>query len=129
MILKKIFYVENSISHQFNPSCYTIAILQFYETFRNQVQYNRAAVVPEMSAVFSEELNEVDALVPVLVVENDNWFKLGILVGLALVPDEVLVIRENSFKILFQAGNIMRNFFQRHYRAFRGFSTWITDLS
>jgi hypothetical protein len=82
-----------------------------------------------MSAVFSEELNEVDALVPVLVVENDNWFKLGILVGLALVPDEVFVIRENSFKIPFQAGNIMRNFFQRHCRAFRCFSTRITDLS
>ena len=52
--------------------------------------------LPKMSSKFSEKLDEINLLVPILVVENDNRLQLGLVPFIIGVPKEGFVILENG---------------------------------
>ena len=80
-----------------------------------------------MSTVFAQELDQVDLLVPAVVIQDDDRLELGLHVGLRVVPDELLVVLENGFEVLLEAGDVLPDFVQGHCRTLRSFAARIPD--
>ena len=81
-----------------------------------------------MSPIFAKELDQVDLLVPAVVVEDDNWLELGLLVGFAVAPDELLVVLENGLDVALEAGHVLPDFVQGHGRTLGCLATRIANL-